>query len=435
MSGLYKLVPSEIEGYNDVDLSGLHDGQLRAWYSTKRFVFALAGTQGGKTEFAPWWLWREMQDRGAGEYAVVSPTFPLQNLKVVPTYEQVFQDVLGVGRYLKSTKTMEVRYEDEQGKEVKSRIYFGSADKPESLESFTAKAAHLDEVGQKTFKLDSWEALLRRLSINQGRVLGTTTLYNLGWLKTEVYDRWKDGDPDFDIIQFPSIENPAFPKEEYERAMRTLPRWKFDMFYRGVFSRPAGMIYDCLEDVHKIDSFQIPKSWPRYIGIDFGGVNTAIVWIAEEPVKNGKPNYYIYREYLKGGLTSADHASKVRALSVGENLKRAVGGSWSEDQWRSEFRAGSLSVNRPPIKDVEIGIDRVYGLLKENRLFIFKDACKHTLAQFGSYSRELDKLNNPTEKIEDKETYHYLDAVRYVCAWLNRTKRGKTGGATVQRKR
>ena len=43
-------------------------------------------------------------------------------------------------------------------------MYFGHANDPDSLESATAKAAWLDEAAQNKFKLDSWEAILRRLS-------------------------------------------------------------------------------------------------------------------------------------------------------------------------------------------------------------------------------------------------------------------------------
>jgi len=36
------------------------------------------------------------------------------------------------------------------------------------------------------------------------------------------------------------------------------------------------------------------------------------------------------------------------------------------------------------------------------------------LDQKGTYSRELDANGQPTEKIKNKETYHYLDAERYI---------------------
>jgi hypothetical protein len=39
--------------------------------------------------------------------------------------------------------------------------------------------------------------------------------------------------------------------------------------------------------------------------------------------------------------------------------------------------------------------------------------------QMTSYSRELDERGEPTEKIEDKETYHLLDCARYLCPYLS----------------
>ena len=37
------------------------------------------------------------------------------------------------------------------------------------------------------------------------------------------------------MIRFDSTDNPAFPREEWERARATLPPWKFKMFYQGYF--------------------------------------------------------------------------------------------------------------------------------------------------------------------------------------------------------
>jgi hypothetical protein len=81
------------------------------------------------------------------------------------------------------------------------------------------------------------------LSLFQGRVCAATTLYNLGWIKSEIYDAWVRGDKDIDVIQFSSVQNPAFPKQEFERARSKMQDWRFDMFYRGQFAKPAGLIY------------------------------------------------------------------------------------------------------------------------------------------------------------------------------------------------
>ena len=153
----------------------------------------------------------------------------------------------------------------------------------------------------------------------------TTTPYEWGWFKTELYDRWIDGDPDIDIIQVASIENPVFSREEYERQQRIMPTWKFLMFYTGEFSKPAGLIYDAFdEQICRIPRFNLPKSWPRYVGHDFGPNNTAAVWYAQDP---GTGFLYVYRDYLAGGLSAFDHAQKFKELSVGETIVKRVGGA------------------------------------------------------------------------------------------------------------
>lgn len=393
-----------------------HPGQWQAWDSTARFVVVLAGTQGGKTSFGPHWLLREIQQQGPGDYLIVTPTYPLLNLKALPEFSRIFSQLMRLGEYRKADRVFQFDAIGERrlwGKEQEqeTRVLFGHAQDPESLESATAKAAWLDEAGQNKFKLSSFEAIMRRLSLAQGRILITTTPYNLGWLKQQFWDQRKHRG-DIEVIQFDSTRNPAFPAAEMERARRDLPRWKFDMFYRAMFTRPAGMIYDCFDDAkNTIARFPIPPDWRRFAGLDFGGVNTACVKIAQDPATQ---NLYAFSEYLAGGLTAEGHARKIQA---GEPVNMAYGGARGEGQWRMEFGRGGLPIAPPPIADVEVGINRVYGALQTGRLFIFSDLAG-LLDEIGSYSRVLDDMGEPTEAIADKETYHRLDALRYVMAAL-----------------
>ena len=156
--------------------------------------------------FFPHWLYREMQLRGPGDYLVATPTFPLLELKALPEFRRLFEDLLAMGRYIGSptrsftlSESGQRRLFKNAGRSLATRVLFGYAAEPESLESATIKAACLDEAGQKRFKLGAWEAILRRLSIHQGRALITTTIYNLGWLKQQVYDRWLAGDFDMAV--------------------------------------------------------------------------------------------------------------------------------------------------------------------------------------------------------------------------------------------
>jgi len=389
-----------------------HPGQWAAWDSKARFVVFMTGTQGGKTVFGPFWKHREVQQCGPGDYAIVTPTHRLLNLKLLPEFLNLFSNILQLGNYRKADNVFEFDAVGEirtwgSEQQQRTRILFGHAQDPDSLESSTIKSAWLDEAGQNKFKLGSLEAIMRRLSLSQGRILLTTTPYNLGWLKQKFWD--KRDDPDIDVIRFDSTVNPAFPPAEMERAQRDLPLWKYNMFYRALFTRPAGMIYDCYDEtVHRVPSFPIPTNWPRYIGQDYGGVNTAAVYLAHDTTTN---RYFLYREYLAGGLTAKQHKE---AMLKGETGHIGVyGGAGSEQQWRDEFAQAGLYVARPPVSDVEIGINRIYGALQRRELFIF-DTCEGVLDQLASYSRELNDMDEPTEKIADKETFHFLDALRYI---------------------
>lgn len=403
----------------------LHPGQARAWQSRKRIVAILAGTQGGKTSYLPWLLWREIRTVGAGDYLAVTASYDLFKLKFLPTLREVFEHTLRWGRYWAADRIIELSDPETGQFQAKraddpmwARIILRSAESGSGLESATAKAAILDEAGMDSFTLDSWLALRRRLSLSQGRIFLGTTIYDLGWLKQQIYDPWDAAQgqhPEIDVIQFDSAENPMFPREEYERAERELPAWKFLMFYRGRYSRPAGQIYDSFnERLCTVPRFALPASWPRYLGLDFGGAHTAGIFFAEEP---GTGRLYAYREYLEGGRTARDHA---QALLAGEpGIPTTVGGSGSEGQWRAEFRAGGLPVREPDITAVELGIDRVYGAHKRNEIVVFNDLAGY-LDQKARYSRPVDASGNVLPGIKDKATFHYLDAERYIIGWLKR---------------
>ena len=425
-----------------------HPGQQRAMATEARFILILAGLQSGKTIFGPWWMLREIQRRGPGDYLVATPTYPLLELKCLPEYKRLFEQRLQVGEYVGSPirkLTLTARGEQVLFGSVQqedTRILFGHAQDPDSLESATVKAAHLDEAGQEKFKYGSWDAIQGRLSIHQGRALITTTPYYMGWLKSELYDRAEETG-DIEVVQFDSTENPAFPQEEYDRQKERLPGWKFRMRYRGMFERPAGMIYDCWNrDVHTVPRHRIPRSWPRYLGLDFGGANTAGTHLAEKP---GTERYVLYAGYHAGGRTAKEHARKLKSsdtdrVESGEFVD-IRGGSSSEGQWRDEFRAGGLPVQEPTIDDVEVGIDRVYAMLKatkegrveEPHLVIFED-CKAVIDEIESYQRKLDDQDEPTEEIKNKSEYHHLDALRYIGSSIRDDGNEPASAATRNRR-
>lgn len=392
-----------------------HYGQGLALSSDKRIVLVAAGKQSGKTSFGPLWMYHQMQLRGDGDYLAVSSSFPLMDKKLIPSYLEFFGNdaefltSLRIGHYLAAKNILKIN-----GNGIKANIFFGSAKNAASLESSTALAAHLDEAGQNEFKSQAYDAILGRLSRSGGKILISTTIYNLDWLYHRVYLPFTNGDPDYDVVQFESIMSPGFSKTQYEWLKKTLPAWQFDREYRGLFSRPAGQIYnDFSEDIHVIPPFHIPNHWNWLVGIDPGAVHTSLVWMTEDP---NKKIYYVVRSYLDGNRTTREHVAKAKLFPEFGKVTKWVGGAGSEEQFRMDWRAEGIHVREPEIRDVESGIDRVTALLKEDRLFIFNTPGNQPLIdEFRSYSRELDDKGEPTERIQNKNEFHCLDSCRYLC--------------------
>ena len=180
-----------------------HPGQLKVLQSDRRFIMNLAGSQGGKTCLGPVWLHREIGEKGGGDYLATTSTYDMFKLKMLPellsefvegmvtdgNYNQPYR--VDIGKYWPGLRLIELAedlgpgefWAKNENDRMWGRIILRSADAKAGLESATAKAAWLDELGQKEFTLEAWEATLRRLSLSQGRVLGTTSLYYWGWLK------------------------------------------------------------------------------------------------------------------------------------------------------------------------------------------------------------------------------------------------------------
>ena len=402
-----------------------HDGQTEADTAKERIVAIIAGSQSGKTSYGPLWLLARVIECGAGDYGVVTPTFSLLDRKALPEFRLLFQEVLGLGAYHEQKKKFTFSQDacDRLFGGGKCVVYFGYATQPDSLESATWKAAWLDEAGQATFKQDSYEAIRRRVALNRGRILITTTPYNLGWLKTEVWDPYQAGDKTIRVVRFDSTKNPAFSQEEMDEAKRRMPKWKFDQFYRGIFSRSAGVVYEAFVDQiggTLCRTFTPPPHWRRVIGVDFGPVNFAAVYFAQSP-ETGR--WFVYRTYYPAERrTNAEH---IQSLFINEPTQHedysciVTGGAPNEKAWRDKFAEEGLPIPRPAFPDLDPGIHAGHSLMALGRLKIMagltglrKDLTEYSYVVTSSG----DVVHN---EIVDKRKWHRLDAFRYANVYIS----------------
>lgn len=195
----------------------------------------------------------------------------------------------------------------------------------------------------------------------------------------------------------------------------------------GIWAGAEGRVYDGWDALaHVTKPFPIPDTWPRYMGLDFGGTNTAALFYALNPDTD---QLVLYREYLAGGRTAGQH---VPFLLADESMTPfTVGGAKAEGQWRLEFKAAGLHVVEPKIKDVALGISRVNGQHKKNGIVVF-DTCTGYIEQKSSY-RYLADAADP-DAIERKRHFHYMDSERYLVGYLRPESDVRRGGPPVYAK-
>lgn len=392
-----------------------HPGQAEVWKADERFIGVVAGWQSGKSVTGPPWLLREIQRRGPGDYMIITPDFSLLEKKALPEFLKLFEHdkekTKGFGTYLVSKYYFEFSEEGSVslfGEFTEpTRVYMAHAQKPESVEAATVKAIWADEPGQ--FPDSIWEAMNARGSVNQARMLLTSRPYTFNWYKTEIWDK-KDA-PDVKVVNFRSVDNPAFPQAEWDRQKKLMPSWKFDMKYGGIFTRPGGSVYeDWDEEWGVVEPFEIPVDWVRTWGVDFGQTHTACVKCATDP-RSGID--YWYEEYENGNMPSWMHVKNLKRTEPHGFHAMACGGAPSEDAYRNEWCNAGLNVQKPNIKDVEVGIDRTQALIKAKKQRVFS-TCTKIRHYLQNYSWETDEHGEPIPgKIKDKSTWHVGDGVRY----------------------
>lgn len=442
-----------------------HAGQKSVWGSDAADIVACAGTQGGKTQIEPYWLLREIQrcaplikSLGSGKFIFAGPTLSLLRAQAIPHFKELFQEQEQLGRLVEGNQPV-FRFSKDGLQKVLGfsdcpvTVSFAYAKDSSNLESMTALAGVWDEAGQKENKQESYGAYNRRLKVARsatfgsvaafapswwkerylaaegesatfGRRLWGTTPYEWGWFKREVVDRAEAKEPGFQLFNWPSWLNPRVSETECRAELaKGAQLWRWQMMYLGLFTKPAGLIYDTFDDkLNTCDPFAVPLSWPRRPGSDFGLVNMAAVIVAEDVATE---TLYVIDEYLAGNKTFPDHVASIKeytdpvtGIEKVHSLLPGAGGSHQEDGWREAFRGNGLAVGEPPVSSVEVGIGCVYGEITTRRLIIFR-SCTQLLSEMQTYSRELGPDGKPLEgTIKDKASYHLLDGLRYIVSML-----------------
>jgi len=193
----------------------------------------------------------------------------------------------------------------------------------------------------------------------------------------------------------------------YVASLASLPEHQQRLYLHGDWDAFEGAYFEEFDrEKHIVEPFNIPKSWPRVRGIDFGVSKPfACVWMAFD--HDG--NCYVYRELYETNLTATEQAKLIVARSVYPEVREMYG----KDAGRPEnfdrtvadpsvfnktgagmsiaqmYAAGGLVVQKAMNARVD-GWNRVKDYLRGNdhpRLFIFS-TCPNLVKEMTSAVRD-----------------------------------------------
>lgn len=405
----YRTVKSSIWGQivDGQKFYPLHEAQRDVLDSTVRFTAAIAGTGGGKTVIGPLWLAKQIQKSIAkNEFflgMVLAPTYKVLSRATIPTLIETFS-----GTHLEGTwKESKNLYVLPNGI---GQIWCQGVDSPGGIEGGQFSAIWGDEAGQ--FKNMAWTAMQGRAGAKQAPILLTTTPYGRNWLWTDFYKRFSEGDKDYYVRQWASHYNPAYPKEEYDRAKRTMTAEKAAMRYDGLFTQMEGLVYPSFEQcVLDEDPSNIIAMDGRLLGgVDFGWNDP---FAALSGLLTPDDILFVWYERYKSETPIEVHAEKMPKFQD----RHILWYTEHEPELVRRLQKGGHKC-RNANKAIIAGIDAVNRRILSGKLFVLREACPATIAEASVYTYPEKDEEIIGDKPVDKDN-HAMDALRYMVAGID----------------
>ena len=396
-----------------------HEKQWRAVTSKKRIINMVSGIQGGKTLTGAAWLYNQVVENKEKNvnWLITTPTYPIFTQATEPRFLEFFNNL---GEYNRTDKIFKM--------DNNRTIYLRTLSNPNAIEGMTnLRGIWNDEVAMNSSK--AWINIEGRSAFSQCQIFNTTTPYALNWLWRDLYKPWCEGKrDDVEFIQFQSIENPFFPKEEFERQKRLLDPKVFAMKYCGQFERMAGLVYD-FDDYLNIldeDGFK-PRSDSYFIcaGVDFGHNNPFAVSI--RAIHRSQERDYQIGEFYRQYMDTTDMVRACKAMQEAHNIEAFYCDSENPQAIADLNRAGLSAYPVVKGKDsVYNGILAHYALLKSGEHKILKGKCPHTEDEYATYhyAEDAGKEENQPENPVDAHN-HLMDANRYVTMSTKEFRRAR----------
>jgi hypothetical protein len=223
-----------------------------------------------------------------------------------------------------------------------------------------------------------------------------------------------DTDGRWECFHGTSFDNPTLSQTALDEICNDM---SLDSYRREILAEDdeieaSWLVYGCFDErACKIKSFPIPDTWPVYTFHDFGRVNHAALFVAQNP---GTAELVIFAEYAPATAYTYDQRiADYKEILKKHTVIKSIGGNHAEQEIRMGYGKAGWPIMEPVIHEVNAQIDRVKNLMEHNRILIF-ETCHGLLSQIANAMWKLDD-NKPLNKIDREASYHFLAGLRYGC--------------------
>ena len=356
----------------------LHKYQFEAFQSRARITALVAGKQGGKTLVGSLWSRKKASEftdrRDCG--IVTAPTYKTLKQATLPRFLETFH---GLGKWRESDSIFEMN----NGQPV----YVRTLHDVNTIEGITrTRWTWNDEAGQ--YKRMAWDNIQGRAAPMEAQMFLTTTPYALNWLYKDLYKPWLAGKrPDVHFVQFRSVDNPYFPKQEYERLKAIMDARIFAMHFEGQFQKMAGLVFMDFDEILNMDEAFKPNKQDYFIGagVDWGYTNAFAITVRAIHRTNPGHDYQI-AEFYQSYLTPSEKVSVAKQFKDKFGIETFYCDNEEPAMIKEFNNAGLTAVAAPKYPgSLKDNIARHNALIKSRDYKIFRGRCPYTLDEYATY--------------------------------------------------
>jgi hypothetical protein len=380
----------------------------RRWWQLKNFCKLLVtGYGGGKT----WNLCKRLVSgcllNTPAASAVVSPTFPMARLTLIPTMQQLLDGRKSLDpenfdwELNKSTHTYSIRYKNRTG-----MVHVLSGQDPDRLKGSNLGQAGIDEPFIQDYGV--LKQMLARVRHPNAQLLeillaGTPEQLNWGYQLAE-------GELGLDVgmVRASSKDNLALPKQYVDRLLSSYSDKEADAYVKGLFvNLSTGLVYHAFDPGANVVDLAMPDGAELFAGMDFN-VNPMAFMVGWRHQKH----MHVFAEYELPNSDTPEACQKLAAKHPGLRLiypdpsgrSRHTNAPGGKTDFYYIEKAGFTPLAPRKAYSRRDSINAVNGALKHGRLTIAPN-CTMLKRYLSTYAWEL--------MTKQENQSHLLDALRY----------------------